>query len=100
MRNKLFDHEQEENYYKPVRVDNFQSKNYTEYENNGDRNKTLSIKEYLNKIRPYLKDIINNLKISYICKNLINSSNYFFFFQRHCITIVNVPLNIQALRMI
>ena len=79
MRNKLFDHEQEENYYKPVRVDNFQSKNYTEYENNGDRNKTLSIKEYLNKIRPYLKDIINNLKISYICKNLINSSNYFFF---------------------
>ena len=81
MRNKLFDHEQEENYYKPVRVDNFQSKNYTEYENNGDRNyhqtlnQTLSIKEYLNKIRPYLKDIINNLKISYICKNLINSSN-------------------------
>ena len=26
-----------------------------------------------------MKDIINNLKISYICKNLINSSNYFFF---------------------
>ena len=26
--------------------------------------KTLSVEEYLNKIRPYLKDIINNLKIS------------------------------------
>ena len=29
---------------------------------NSDRNKTLSVEEYLNKIRPYLKDIINNLK--------------------------------------
>ena len=26
--------------------------------------KALSVEEYLNKIRPYLKDIINNLKIS------------------------------------
>ena len=25
-------------------------------------NKTLSIEEYLDKIKPYLKDIINNLK--------------------------------------
>ena len=38
--------------------------NYIEYESNGDRNKTLSIEEYLNKIRPYLKDSINNLKKS------------------------------------
>ena len=28
----------------------------------GDRNKILSVKEYLNKIRAYLKDIVNNLK--------------------------------------
>ena len=33
-------------------------------DSNGDRNKTLSIEEYLTKIRPYLKDIINNLKKS------------------------------------
>ena len=26
--------------------------------------KTISVEEYLNKIRPYLKDIINNLKKS------------------------------------
>ena len=40
------------------------SNNYIEYEVNGDRNKplTLSVEEYLNKIRPYLKDIIYNLK--------------------------------------
>ena len=56
----LFEHEQE-NYYKPVRVD-FWNNNYTEHESNSDRNKTLSVKENFNKIRPYLKDIINNLK--------------------------------------
>ena len=30
----------------------------------GDRNKTLSVEQYLNKIRPYLKHIINILKTS------------------------------------
>ena len=44
----LFEHKVEENYYKPVRVRNFWSNNYIEYENNNDRNKTLSIEEYLN----------------------------------------------------
>ena len=34
------------------------------YENNGDRNKILSVEEYLNKIRSYLKNVINNLKKS------------------------------------
>ena len=41
--------------YKPVRVSNFWSNNYIEYESNGDRNKTPSVEEYLNKVRPYLK---------------------------------------------
>ena len=44
---KLF----EENYYEPVRVINFWSINYIKYKGNGDRNKTLSVEEYLNKIR-------------------------------------------------
>ena len=57
----LFKHG-EENYYKPGKVRNFWSNNCIEYESNSDRNKTLSIEEYLNKIRPYLKDIINDLK--------------------------------------
>ena len=52
----LFEHEDEEvNYNKPVTVTNFWSNNYTEYENDGDRKKTLSVEEYLNKTRPYLK---------------------------------------------
>ena len=48
---------QEEDYYKPVRVSNLWNNNYIEYESNGDKNKNLSIKEYLHKIKPYLKDI-------------------------------------------
>ena len=31
---------------------------------NGDKNKTLSIEDYHNKTRPYVKDIINDLKKS------------------------------------
>ena len=33
---------------KPVRVSKFWSNNYIEYESNSDRNKRLSVKEYLN----------------------------------------------------
>ena len=46
---------------KPIRVYTFWSNNYIEYERNGDRNKILSIKKYLKEIKPYLKNIINNL---------------------------------------
>ena len=59
----LFEHEEEENYYKPVRVYNFLSNNI-EYKRNSGRNKILLVEEYLNKIRPYLRDVINNLKKS------------------------------------
>ena len=44
----LFEHE-EENYYKPVRVNNFWNNNYIEYKSNSDKK---------------LKDIMNNLKKS------------------------------------
>ena len=53
----LFEHEKED-YYKPVRVGNFLANNYVEYDGNGNR-KALSVKKYLHKIRPYLK---NSLK--------------------------------------
>ena len=46
---------------KPVKVDNFWRKNYVEYETNGDRNKALPVEEYINKIKPCQKDIINDL---------------------------------------
>ena len=60
----IFENGEEENYFKPVRTSNFWSNNYIEYECNSDRNKTLLVEEYFNKIRPYLKDIINKLKKS------------------------------------
>ena len=47
----LSEHEEEESYYKQVRVSNFSSNNYIEYENRSDRNKALSVEECLNKIR-------------------------------------------------
>ena len=68
---------------KSVRIVNLWSNNYIEYESNYDRNKTLSGETYINKIRPYLKDIIKNLKKSDTWKiqltmsiSLISSKNY------------------------
>ena len=74
-----FEHKKEENCYKQVKASNFCSNNYIEYESNSDRNKTLSVKEYLNEIRPYLKDIINNLKKSDTWKNQLTIANNFIF---------------------
>ena len=47
----------------PRGVSNFQRKNYIKYESSNNKNKKLSVEEYLNKIGPYLKDI-NNLEES------------------------------------
>ena len=57
---KLF--EQVVDYSKPLTVCNFYGKKQIEYESNGDRNKTLSIKEYLREIKPYLKEIKNSFE--------------------------------------
>ena len=62
--------------YNLVRVNNFWSNNYIEYKSNGDINKRLSVEEYLNKIRPYLKDI-NNFKKSDIWKIQLTIANNF-----------------------
>ena len=59
----LFEYEEQENYYESVRVSNFWSNSYIEYDSNRDRNKIISVEKYLNKISPYLKDL-NNLKKS------------------------------------
>ena len=40
-----FEHEEEENYYKPVRVSNFCSNSYIECKSKSDRNKMLSVEE-------------------------------------------------------
>ena len=50
--------EQQDGYYKQVRGGNFWNNNYIKYESTADRNRNLSVKEYLNEMKPYLKDII------------------------------------------
>ena len=60
-------------YYKPVRVSNFWNNNYIECGNNTDRNKTLSIEEYLNKIRLELKASQIILKIWHVESSINNS---------------------------
>ena len=55
---------QEDDYYKPIREGNFWNSNYIEYESRGDRNKNLSVKEYLDKIKIYVRDITINLQKS------------------------------------
>ena len=42
--------------YKPVKIGNAFSCNYIEYKCNGGKDKTLSIKDYFDKITPYLSD--------------------------------------------
>ena len=48
----------DDDYYKPNRVGNLWDSNYIEYESNADKNKNLSLDEYLQKIRHYLRDLI------------------------------------------
>ena len=38
-------------------MNNFWSNNYIDFKINGDRNKTLWVEEYLNKIKVYLKKV-------------------------------------------
>ena len=56
--------EQEEDNYVPKRVSSSWNNDYIEYESNGDKNSNLSLDEYLNKIEPYLRDVIIDLQSS------------------------------------
>ena len=53
--------ENDDDYYKPILVGSFKE-GFKLYESRGDKNKTLSLEQYLNKIMPYLKELINNYK--------------------------------------
>ena len=49
----------EKDHYKQEKTISVFNKHYIEYESTGDKDKNLSIKEYIDIIRPYLSDIIN-----------------------------------------
>ena len=60
----LFDKVSEEDYYKPILVKSSFKGNYKYYESRGDKEKRLSVKQYLNKITPHLYDLINDQRIA------------------------------------
>ena len=52
-----------EDCYKPIIVNGAFNNNYIQYESKGDKDKILTVNEYLDMIRPYLVDMINDHKI-------------------------------------
>ena len=52
----------DEDYYKPIITKGAFNNNYIQYESKGNKDKILTPSEYLDMIRPYLSDIINNHK--------------------------------------
>ena len=58
----LFDLSISDDYYKPIIADGGFNNNYIQYESKGDKDKILTISGYLNIIRPYLVDMINDHK--------------------------------------
>ena len=52
-----------DNYYEPILVESFFKNNYKYYKSRGDKDKNLSVKQYLYKIMPYLRDIIDHKAI-------------------------------------
>ena len=51
-----------EDYYKPIIPNGVFNNNYIQYESKGDKDKILRISEYLDMIRMYLVDMINDHK--------------------------------------
>ena len=58
----LFNEITKENYYEPIEIKSTFDGNYIEYESRGDNDDNLSLQQYLNIIRPYLRDMIDNHK--------------------------------------
>ena len=52
----------DDDYYKPILIKSSFNDNYKYYESRGDKDKKLSVKQYLYKIMPYLSDLINDHK--------------------------------------
>ena len=55
----LFDNDNDNDYYKPIFVKSSFKENYKYYESQGDKDKKLSVEQYLDMIKPYLSDLIN-----------------------------------------
>ena len=75
----LFNEIGKEDYYKPIEIKSALEGSYIEYESRGDNDNNLSLEKYLNIIRPYPRDMIDDrkthgewniqliMKINFIC---------------------------------
>ena len=67
--------ESEEGYYQPVEIESEFDKNSVTCEFNVDRDKTLSLNQYLEVINPYLQIVLKNLvnrRLNYQLKLYLN----------------------------
>ena len=74
--------QQQQDYSKSERVNNFWKNSYSEYESNGDKNRNLSLNEYLNTVELYLRNIIIDLQNSDVWKIELTIAINFYFFKR------------------
>ena len=58
----LFNEITKEDCYEPIKIKSAFDGSYIQYESRGDNDDNLSLEEYLNIIRPHLRDMINNHK--------------------------------------
>ena len=58
----LFDWPTDEDCYKSIIINGTFNSNYIQYESRGNKDKVLTVSEYLGIIRPYLRDMINDHK--------------------------------------
>ena len=73
----LFDDVDNDDYYTPILVKGSFDENHKYYESRGDKDKKLSVTQYLHKIVPYLRDIINENKAN---ENNSNENNSIIIF--------------------
>ena len=58
----FFDSPTDEDHYKPIIINGTFNNNYIQYESRGNKDKILTVDEYLDIIRPYVRDMINDNK--------------------------------------
>ena len=71
----LFDLPIDEDYYKTIKTNDAFNRNYIEHESSSDKDKTLTMKEYLTMIKPYLSDMINDYIQLSIANSFISSKD-------------------------
>ena len=76
----LFDHINNDDYYEPILVKSSFKNSYEYYEIRGDKDKILSIKQYLYIVIPYLAELINKKKMNKERKHSVKYGRKFYVY--------------------